>query len=108
MKTLRLATAAALLALLGPAQADEALAREKQCFGCHAIEKDEAAPAFRRIGARWKGKADAESKMVATIRQGSAGTGGPHWNKATMPDQSERPLVSDAEARRLAAWIVKL
>lgn len=46
--------------------------------------------------------------MVATIREGSAGTGGPHWNKAKMPDQSERPRVSDQEARELARWILTL
>lgn len=108
MDRLRLATAAALLALLAPAQADERLARDKQCFGCHAVDKDGAAPAFRKIAALRKGTADGEAKMIATIRQGSAGTGGPHWNKATMPDQAERPLVSDAEARRLAGWILKL
>jgi cytochrome c len=108
MTTLRLVAAAALLALFGAAHADEGLARDKQCFGCHAIDKDGAGPSFQKIAARWKGRADAEAKMVATIRQGSAGTGGPHWNKATMPDQAERPLVSDAEARRLSAWIVKL
>jgi cytochrome c len=45
--------------------------------------------------------------MVRTIRQGSSGTGGPHWNQATMPDQAERPLVSEAEAKRIATWILK-
>ena len=45
--------------------------------------------------------------LVATIRKGSSGTGGPHWNKATMPDQAERPTVSEAEAKQLVAWILR-
>jgi cytochrome c len=93
------------LALSGSAFANEKLVQEKQCLGCHAMKEDGAAPSFHKIAQLWKGRAGAEAKMVATIRQGSEGTGGPHWNKATMPDQSERPLVSEAEARRIAKWI---
>jgi cytochrome c len=93
------------LALCGSALANEKLVQEKQCLGCHAMKEDGAAPSFRKIAQLWKGVGEAEAKMVATIRQGSDGTGGPHWNKATMPDQSERPLVSEAEARLIAKWI---
>jgi cytochrome c len=84
----------------GPANAlaSEKLAQEKQCMGCHAVKGDGAAPSFQRIAAQWKGKKNAEAQMVITIREGSSGTGGPHWGKAKMPDQSERPRVSDAEA----------
>ena len=91
---------------VGAAHADQKLVEAKQCLGCHAIEQDGAAPAFKRIAARWKGRPEAEGVIIKTILQGSAGTGGPHWNKATMPDQKERPLVSEAEARQLAAWIL--
>jgi cytochrome c len=99
--------AAVTAAFSVPAMADQKLAESKQCFGCHAVATDGAAPAFKKIGAYWRGRSDAEKMLVRTIRQGSAGTDGPHWNKATMPDQSERPLVSQAEAKRLAAWILK-
>ena len=90
----------------GTALANEKLIEAKQCLGCHAVAKDGAAPSFKKIATRWRGRPEAEDTLVRTIRQGSAGTGGPHWNKATMPDQSERPLVSDAEAKQLAAWIL--
>lgn len=108
MKALTVVTL--ILAACGPATAlaSEKLAQEKQCTGCHAVKGDGAAPSFQRIAAQWKGKANAESQMVITIREGSAGTGGPHWSKAKMPDQSERPRVSDAEAHQLARWILSL
>lgn len=109
MKTSQmLAVAVAVVALTssGLASASEKLVQDKQCLGCHAIKQDGAAPAFQKIARFWKGRKDAEAKMVATIRQGSAATGGPHWNKATMPDQAERPLVSEAEAKQIAKWIL--
>lgn len=91
----------------GAAMASQKLAEAKQCFGCHSIKEDGAGPSFQKIAKAWKGRKDAQAVLVKTIRQGSAAAGGPHWNKATMPDQSERPLVSDAEAKRLARWILK-
>jgi cytochrome c len=99
--------AALAAAFSASAVADQKLAESKQCFGCHAIKTDGAGPAFTKVATLWRGRKDAEEMLVKTIRQGSSGTGGPHWNKATMPDQSERPLVSDAEAKRIAAWILK-
>ncbi|MDC8771804.1 c-type cytochrome [Roseateles albus] len=88
------------------AMSSEKMAQDKQCFGCHSTKPDGAAPSFQKIAQHWKGNKDAEAKLVATIRQGSNATGGPHWNKATMPDQAERPLVSEAEAKQLAKWVL--
>ncbi|MGM9491821.1 c-type cytochrome [Ideonella sp. YS5] len=106
MKTFSLLTMALATMVVGPVHADQKLVESKQCLGCHAMAQDGAAPAFKRIAARWQGRPEAEDVIVKTIRQGSAGTGGPHWNKAKMPDQAERPQVSEAEARQLAAWIL--
>ncbi len=88
------------------AMASEKLAQDKQCFGCHTANPDGAGPSFQKIAQLRKGTKDAETKLVAIIRQGSAANTGPHWNKATMPDQSERPLVSKSEARKIAKWIL--
>jgi cytochrome c len=87
-------------------KADLKFVEAKQCFGCHDMVKEGAAPPFNKIAAFWKGKPEAERQIVSTVRRGSEGTGGPHWNKATMPDQAERPLVSEAEAKRIAKWIL--
>lgn len=92
----------------GPVVADQQLAEAKQCFGCHDMAKEGAGPPFKKMAAFWKGKPDAERQLIRTIRQGSEGTAGPHWNKATMPNQAERPTVSEAEARRIARWILAL
>jgi len=107
MKTSLMLAVAVASVFHGAAMADGKLVQEKQCMGCHAIAKDGAAPSFQKIARFWKGRTDAEPKIVATILQGSSSSGGPHWNKATMPDQAERPLVSDAEAKSMAKWILK-
>jgi cytochrome c len=94
------------LTMAGAVMASEKLVQDKQCFGCHTEKPDGAAPSFQRISQHWKGNNDAERKLVAIILQGSAATPGPHWNKATMPAQTERPLVSEAEAKQLVKWVL--
>lgn len=83
----------------------EKLAQEKQCMGCHDVKKDGAGPSFEKIAMKWKGNKDAVRTMVKTIRMGSEAAGGPHWGPAKMPNDAERPQVSEAEARQLANWI---
>ena len=103
-RTLMLVALAAVISL--PALANQKLAESKQCFGCHTVSTDGAGPAFKKVANFWRGRKDAETMLVHTIQQGSSVTGGPHWNKANMPDQAERPLVNEAEAKQLAKWIL--
>lgn len=46
------------------AAAAEALARKAGCLKCHAPEKKKDGPSMRDIAAKWKGKADAEQKLI--------------------------------------------
>ncbi len=43
--------------------------------------------------------------VMRTAMQVRTAAGGPHWGAAKMPNDAERPLVSEAEARQLANWI---
>lgn len=110
MKTAAL-MAIALVATLPALAADKVprgqrLANEKQCMGCHDVKQDGAGPSFEKIAAKWAGNKDAVRVMVKTIRMGSEAAGGPHWGAAKMPNDSERPKVSEAEARQLSNWIL--
>lgn len=100
-----LLSAALTLALPLPALASEALANEKQCLQCHKVREDWAGPSFQRISQKWKGRKNAEKQLTAAIQNGSKAMNGPHWGVARMPDGSERPPVSNAEAKELIAWI---
>ena len=46
------------------AEAAAALAKKSDCMRCHAIDKDKKATSFKKIAERWKGKPDAEAKLM--------------------------------------------
>ena len=107
MKTI-LATAvtAILLSTTQVAWANAKLAEEKQCMQCHAVDKDTIGPSFRTISAIYKRVKNPQARLIEVMRQGSDANLGPHWGKARMPNGSERPLISDAEGKQLARWIL--
>jgi cytochrome c len=111
LRTIHLAAAAAAvlaLAAATPALANESLARQKQCLQCHAVDAAKIGPSFRQIGATYRGVKRPQAMLIAVMREGSSANLGPHWGQVRMPDGSERPRISDAEARQLARWILKL
>ena len=61
---------------------------------------------FESIKAVYKRMKSPERKLVDVMRMGSGANLGPHWGKARMPDGSERPPISDREAKQLARWIL--
>ena len=109
MNTIRIMIAAAMaLAASGPALADAKLAEQKQCLQCHAVDRTVIGPSFRTIKAIYQRMENPEAKLIAVMRQGSEANLGPHWSPARMPNDAERPYISDREARQLARWILSL
>jgi cytochrome c len=94
------------LAVSGQAQANAALAKEKQCLQCHSVDKHAIGPSFKTIKTLYKGMKSPEARLIEVMRQGSDANLGPHWGAARMPNGSERPPISDREARQLARWIL--
>lgn len=47
--------------------AAKAVAKRNDCFKCHAIDKSKKGPSFQKIAEKYKGKADAESKLTDQI-----------------------------------------
>jgi len=92
-----LAAAAACL----PAMADQALATAKNCMACHAIDKKLVGPAYKDVAAKYAGQKDAADKLAAKIQKGGSGV----WGPVPMP---ANPQVSEAEAKKLAAWVLTL
>ena len=72
MKTTLVIAAAALgLAVAGPAAANADLAKSAGCLTCHNVEgAKKMGASFKDIGAKYKGKADAEATLVAKIKSG--------------------------------------
>jgi cytochrome c len=96
----------ACLGLSGPVLANAQLAEQKQCLQCHQVDRDTIGPSFRTIHAIYRQVKDPEAKLMAVIRDGSDANLGPLHGRARMPDGTERPPISEREARQLARWIM--
>lgn len=87
------------------ADAAKQLAKQNNCFKCHAIDKDKDGPAYHKVAEKYKGKADAEAKLVHHITSGE---------KAKFPDGHEEehkivktsPPKDEAQIKNLVQWIL--
>ena len=88
------------LFLLGNAQADEALAKAKNCMSCHQVAVKVLGPAYKDVAAKYKGDAGAADKLAAKIKAGGKGV----WGEVPMPPNN----VTPEEAKKLATWVLSL
>jgi len=71
MKLIAMAALASIsLVATGAASAQEALAKSSGCLNCHAVDTKKIGPSFKDVAAKYKGKPDAESMLVAKISGG--------------------------------------
>ncbi|MEG0937961.1 MAG: c-type cytochrome [Comamonas sp.] len=91
-----------VLGLVAPAvaAADQALAQKNACLACHAVDKKLVGPAFQDVAKKYAAQSDAQAQLAKSIKAGGAGK----WGPVPMPAQ---PVLSDADAGLLAAWILK-
>ena len=75
------------LLLLGNAQADEALAKAKNCMSCHQVAVKVLGPAYKDVAAKYKGDAGAVDKLAAKIKAGGKGV----WGEIPMPPTTSPP-----------------
>jgi cytochrome c len=52
------------------ASAAQGLARQSGCMTCHAVDKAKAAPSFKDVAVKYKGKPDAEAALVKHVTTG--------------------------------------
>ncbi len=86
-------------AAAGPALAAPALAQKHGCLGCHAAATKLVGPSYQDVAAKYAGDKNAAAVLAKSIRQG----GGGKWGEVAMPPQAQ---VSEADAKRLAVWIL--
>ncbi len=87
--------------LASPSWADMALATSKNCMSCHHTDRKVVGPAFREIAKRYMNEPLALAALTTKIQKGGAGV----WGVVPMP---ANPQVSEAEAQKLAAWVLSL
>lgn len=96
-----LITLAMGLSVAAPVLADQALAQSKNCMACHAAEKKLVGPSYKDVASKYTGQADAVDKLAAKIIKGGSGV----WGPVPMPANTQ---VNEADAKKLAAWILTL
>jgi cytochrome c len=85
--------------------AAKALAKQNNCFKCHAIDKEKDGPAYKKVAEKYKGKANAEARLIEHITSGE---------KAKFPDGHEEehkivktsPPKDMAQVKNLVEWIL--
>jgi cytochrome c len=82
-----------------PAWADQALASSKNCMSCHAVDKKLLGPAYKDVADKYRGDKTAADKLAAKVINGGSGA----WGVLVMPANKQ---VSEAEAKKLVAWIL--
>ena len=95
-----LALAAALVTTPG-AWASPELAQQKTCMACHAVDRKIVGPSYKDVAAKYAGQKDAVDKLSAKIMKGGSGV----WGPVPMPANTQ---VNEAEAKKLAAWVLTL
>ncbi len=78
-----------------------ALAKKRNCFACHMIDKKVVGPAWKDVAAKYRGDAGAQARMEARIGKGGSGA----WGGMAMPPQ---PQVTAEERILLARFILNL
>ncbi len=78
-----------------------ALAKKRNCFVCHMIDKKVVGPAWKDVAAKYRGDAGAQARMEAKIGKGGSGA----WGSMNMPPQ---PQVTTEERAILARFILNL
>jgi len=115
MRDFRLALSPALLggllsllssaALAVDADAARKLAKQNNCFRCHAVEREKNGPAWADIGTKYKGKVDGEAALIKHL------TSAPKVRLREDDVEEEHKIVkfrSHDELVNLARWVLSL
>ena len=89
----------AAVSMTAPAFADLALATSKNCMACHAVDKKLVGPSYKDVAKKYAGQKDVAGKVADKIIKGGSGV----FGAIPMP---ANPQVNEAEAKKLAAWIL--
>ncbi|MEJ8835889.1 c-type cytochrome [Ramlibacter sp. AN1133] len=94
----------ALAAQAAPdADAAQALMRKSDCFKCHAVDKKKDGPPFKEVAKKYKGKAEAEDKLVKHI------TTSPTVEIDGKKEEHRAIKTKDAgEIKNVVQWILSL
>lgn len=85
-------------------EAARALARQSNCFKCHGVDKKKEAPSWRDVAAKYKGKAEAEAKLIHHITSGET----VKFDDGHTENHKIVASKDPAEIKNLVDWILSL
>ena len=91
----------AAASMAAPAFADPALATAKNCMACHAVDSKLVGPSYKDVSKKYATQKDAAAMLADKIVKGGSGV----WGAIPMPANAQ---VNEAEAKKLAAWVLSL
>ena len=90
-------------ALAAPdAAAATALAKKNDCLKCHSVDKEKKGPSYKKIAAKYKGKADAEASVIKAM------TTSPKVKLDDGTEEEHKALntTDQAAIKNIAQWIL--
>ena len=88
--------------------ADEAaargLARQSDCFQCHSVDKKRDGPAWRDVAAKYRGKPDAEARLIYHVTSGEK----VRFQDGHEEDHAIVKSKDPQEIKNLVDWILSL
>jgi cytochrome c len=103
---LSIPAAAVMMMSMGQASADLDLAKKSGCLACHSVEKKVVGPAWKDVGAKYKGDGAAKAALIEKVSKGGKG----NWTAVTggVPMPPYSPRVADADIETLVDFILAL
>lgn len=92
-------------ALAADSNAARQLAKENNCFRCHAVEREKDGPAWTNIGAKYRQVPDGERKLMTHL------TTAPKIRLIEQGIDEDHVILKyrdEAELKNLVAWILSL
>jgi cytochrome c len=86
------------------AEAAKTMIEDNECTKCHSVDKTKKGPSYKKIAAKYKGKPEAEAKLVKHMLSG---------DKVKLEDGSkeDHKIIEpkdDAKVKNVAQWILSL
>ena len=78
----------------------EALVQKNKCTKCHSVDKKKDGPSFKETAAKYKGKADAETKVTKHL------TSGPKIKIDGVEEEHQILKATEPETKNLVKYIL--
>ncbi len=96
-----LAAGSASVAMAATEAEATGIAQKNGCLACHELDKKKVGPAWREVGKKYSGQADAEDKLLVKVKKGGKDV----WGPVPMPPNA---TVKDADIKTMVQFVLTL